>query len=113
MIRVLIILVSFLFINFSSYANEDSKKCIGLYEKGKYSLALPYCLKSSKGHEFYLGYIYSRDNKCSLSHRWYKKSGDTDSMLNMSIQLIYGTRGCKQDINRGKNYLLEINDKEG
>lgn len=111
MIRVLIILVSFLFINFSSYANDVSKKCKELFENENYNLALPYCLKSPKGNEFNLGYMYGKKSNCLLSHKWYKKSSYPYAKINMSINLMYGSGGCKKDLSKAKTYLLQVNDK--
>ena len=28
----------------------------------------------------------------------------------MSFALMYGTNGCKKDLNEAKNYLLQVND---
>jgi len=109
--KIFQLLILSIFISFNAYADNNSTKCQNLYSEENYKAALPYCLKSTKGNEFRLGYIYSELRNCSESHKWFKKDNSKKSLVNMSIDLIYGNNVCKKNYKKAEQYLKSFNDR--
>ena len=105
MFKLIIFSIYFLLLCFSSYANEDSKKCIKFYDNGNYKKALSYCLKSSKDNEPRLGYIYSTLKKCSSSREWYIKGNTSVGYTNLGLAYRDGSNGCKKSLSNAKKYF--------
>ena len=93
---------------FLGNANAETK-CQSIYGQGKYEEALKHCLEEEDA--FKLGYIYSEQNNCAESHRWFRKADSSTAHLNMGIHRIFGSRGCTKDLTLAEIHLSDSIEK--